>query len=219
MIKIKKKYKNIITVYFLATLMLFIYGFNFSRIHIPSKEEIRKELKSEIDKIKALTPQARRKRLWLKKKLEAIKAIKQAKMDGASKYACELYEKAEEYFNLAIQYAKKQQYLKASYLAKECKKIALQASNKAEKQRLSLKQKTKTELLKFKTQIDKLVKSLNYDKSLQREKAKIILYYQNLVHALNLEQFDYVKKGLITLKKKLNSLYKEIATTKNRNSN
>jgi len=207
------RYKNVPIIACSVIFILFLCGFNFSNIHIPSKQQIRKELKSEIDKLKALSPQARKKKLWLKKKLEAIKAIKQAKLYGAQKYASELYQKSKEYFDLAIEYAKKQQYLKASYLAKECKKLALMASDKAEKQRLTLKQETKAELLKFKSKIDRLVKSLQSDKTLQREKANIILYYQNLIHALNLEQFGYVKKGLIKLKKKLDSLYEKKTKT------
>ena len=215
---INKIIKNTIIITCSLALIGLLCGFNFSNIHIPSKQEIRKELKSEIEKLKALSPKVRRKKIWLKKKLDAIKAIKQAKIDGAQKYASDLYQKAKEYFELALQYAKKQQYLKASYLAKECKRIALLASDKAERQRINLKQETKKQLLKFKSKIDELVKSLQSNKALQREKANVILYYQNLVHALNLEQFNYVKKGLIKLKKKLDHLYKQINKINTKNN-
>jgi len=207
---ISKNIKNIIVITCSLMLIGLLCGFNFSNIRIPSKQQIRKELKSEIDKLKALSPKVRRRKIWLKKKIDAIKAIKQAQIDGAPKYASELYQKAKEYFELALKYAQKQQYLKASYLAKECRKIALLASDKAEKQRINLKQETKAQLLKFKSKIDKLVKSLQSNKALQREKANLILYYQNLVHALSLEQFNYVKKGLKKLRKKLDYLYKQI---------
>jgi len=195
---------SIITV--VLAVLFSLYGFDFSKIHIPSREQIKKELQSEINKLKSLTPQARRKALWIKKKIEAIDAIKQAKIDGAPKYASNLYQEAKEYFELAIKYAKKQQYLKASYLAKECKRIALRASDKATKKRLILKQKIKLQLDKLKKQIDKLVTSLETNKTLQKKKAELILYYQDLIHALNLEQFNYIKQRIKVLKKQINEL-------------
>ncbi len=202
----KHNYSNIILIGIVLISCLFVTGFNIPKINIPSREQLRKNLQKEIDKIKALTPEAKRHALWLKKKLAAQQALEKAKLEGAQRYAIQSYNKALYYLTSAINYAKAKAYLKAIYLAKKSREMSDQAQRLADQRRVSLKAKVDKQLKDLKTKIDSLFKKIASNPRLLKEKARILLAYQDLVHALHLEQFDQIKTGITKIEHKIRML-------------
>ncbi len=188
----------------LFPICIFIFCTGFT---LPSPRELRQEIRQELQKIKEMTPTAKRRAQWKARYEQAVEALKKAETQSAERYAPKLWQDALNLLSKAKEYAKKKSYLKAAYLAKKAKEAAESASTKAEEARRKAQASAKQNIEGLKKQIEILKKRASQGNQALKEKMdQLMLGLRDLVHALELEQFEQVKKGARELDERIRRL-------------
>ena len=163
---------------------------------MPSPHELRREFAAELKKIKESTPGAKALANWKQLRDQARKALEEAEINGAPKFAPQEYEEAEDLFQRAKDYAAKRSYRKASYLARKTAEIARLASEDAQKAREKIEKKLDRQLERLKTKLDILHQKLPFESDLSVALADLYLQWADIRHSISLGLYDQAEKQI-----------------------
>lgn len=183
--------------------LILLTGFKF-----PSPHQLRKEFQAELNKIKESTPGAKAFARWKTLRDQAKEALKNADIQGASKFAAEEFEEASYLFKRAKQYALKKSYKKASYLARKTIEVATMAAEKAAKAREAVEKKLNRHLTSVKAKLDQIHAKLPYDSEYDDSLAELYLKWSDIRHAISLGQYEQANNELQDLVKNLKAFIK-----------
>lgn len=178
-------------------LLLFCFILVFcSGFSLPDTDQIRREFRkkvdSEVEKIIERTPDAKVRKKWRERRLEAVKALENARMINAKKYASQEFEDAEDFFQRARNYASKREYLKAEYLGRQTVKMAKKAAEKAAELYKAKLEKSETQLQECQKKLVRLKERvLDGDEDQKSRLAELMLrlgYVRNMIATGDFEE-------------------------------
>ncbi len=145
---------------------------------------------------------------WQTSRLKAENALKDATvLENAAEYAPKTLSESQIMLSQANHYASTGEYYKAIYLAEKASKKAEEAKNEAQKTREEKISQAKAQLDKIKISINQL--DARYKKNNNKatdEYYEIVLAWRDLVHALDIEQLQYLSEKITNIQKRLNDL-------------
>ncbi len=190
----------------LLACLLLLCGFSFSDPHKVS-QEIKQDLRQELQKIAEMTPGAKLRNEWRARRNKAEGALKQAEMVEAKRFCPEKWDEAVAVFKKAKYYASKRSYRKAIFLAKKAEEQAAEARTLAQK---ILDQKTSElnrQYRKLRLRADDVTASVPPGaEKLAIQAADISLAVEDVRIAIELRQFEDAEKKLPAIRKELQKL-------------
>lgn len=138
---------------------------------------------------------------WREAYEKATKAVREAELAGADRYVSDVYSEAYKHLELARKYALKRSYKKAYYLAQKAETEAGEGAKKANECIRSQRDK----ILPYMQEVELMMQKTTEEEKQTRRWHELILDYQNVIHHVNIEQFDVALAGLIVLKKRIES--------------
>ncbi len=198
----------------LLTCALILCGFSFSD---PKKltQEIKEEIKVELQKIAEKTPSAKLRADWRTKRDSAEAALKKAETADASKYCPEKWDEAVALFKKAKHYASLRSYRKAIFLAKKAEKTAGKAATAAAEIISKKTAELKGTYKRLRLQADDISASIPPDaEKLSAKAAELSLALEDARLAIELRQFEDAQKSLPVIKADLVKLEKLVRAYK-----
>lgn len=186
-----------------------------SAFSFPSFQEIRQDIHKKLEYLWAKTPSAKKKMAWQTAKLKAENAVNEAAvLEDATEYASKSLSESQAMLSQADHYASTGEYYKASYLAEKAYKKAEEAKNEAQKTRTEEINQAKTQLDKIKLSIKQLdAKYKKNNSKVPYEYDEIVLAWRDLVHALDIEQLQYLPEKIAKIQKRLDNLNTKLDTS------
>jgi len=187
-----------------------LLGFDFSN---PKKlrQDIRKEIRAELEKIIEKTPSGKLRNTWWEKRRVAEKSLNAALMLDAPTYCPKSWDEAVALFKKAKKYASKREYRKAIYLAKKTKEFADKATSCANKYIKKQNSELKKEYQKLRNRMDEAMGLIPPDaEDLIRQASELSLKVEEISYATRLRQFDRAKSLCKTLQKQITDLEKAV---------
>ena len=172
-----------------------------SAFSIPSPDELRSEIRAELERIKEKTPGAKALAKWRDSRDKAEAALQEAVIQDAQEFAPALYQEAADLFSLAKRYALKKSFKKADYLARKAAEIAHKAAAEADKNRTA---REKALLKRLNALLKRLeaMRSHVAEGSEAAEKLNILfLKWGDIKNAIVLGQYDDARGELDLLEK------------------
>ena len=182
-----------------------------SAFTVPSPHELRRDFAAELKKIKESTPGAKALARWNKLRDQAVKALEQAEINGASEFASTEYEEAVDLFQRARDYAAQRSYKKASYLAAKTEEIARSASESALKARARIEKKLYSKLEHLKSRLDMLHQRLPYESGLSESLAELYLQWSDIRHCVALGLYARAQSMIPALSSAIDQFQKQSA--------
>lgn len=136
---------------------------------------------------------------WREAYEKATKAVMEADLAGADRYASDIHVEALNHLELAKKYALKRSYKKAYYLAQKAEKEAGEGTKKANEYIKTQRDK----ILPYMQEVELMMQKTTEEEKQTRRWHELILDYQNVIHHVKLEQFDLAFAGLASLKKRI----------------
>ncbi len=191
-----------------------LLGFDFSN---PKKlrQDIRKEIRAELEKIIEKTPSGKLRNTWWEKRRVAEESLNAALMLDALTYCPKSWDEAVALFKKAKKYASKREYRKAIYLAKKTKEFADKATSCANKYIEKQNSKLKKEYQELRNRMDEVMGLIPPDaEDLIRQASELSLKVEEVSYATRLRQFDRAKGLCKSLKKRITDLEKAVKAYK-----
>ncbi len=179
-----------------------------SAFSFPSFQEIEQNIHTKLEYLWNKTPPGKEQMAWQTSRLKAENALKDATvLENAAEYAPKTLSESQIMLSQANHYASTGEYYKAIYLAEKASKKAEEAKNEAQKTREEKISQAKAQLDKIKISINQL--DARYKKNNIKatdEYYEIVLAWRDLVHALDIEQLQYLSEKITNIQKRLNDL-------------
>lgn len=193
-------------------LILLCSCFLCSGFTLPPPGGLRKDILTELNKIRESTPGAKERARWRRLRDNTRSILEQAELDGADKYAPGPWNDALDLFARAKQYAAIRSYRKASYLAEKTIEYASLAIRRAKTEYNKRAKAAKRELARLKKAIDCAVtasKDHTHDdgNGTSDVRARLTLELDDLDNAVALGQFKDFEDGVRRVKSYINARF------------
>jgi len=187
----------------LVVLVCFFYPF-LTAFTLPSPQKLTKSLEEKLEKIREKAPKIKAYRKWKEAESATWQLLRKAELAGAPRYAPPDWQQALKLFSRSKDYAKKQAYKKASFLAKKAREQGVIAMKKAREKLEEERAKARALLEPIRKDLDWLDQHIDHeDRFLLATYAQLLLQYNNLENAYRLEEFGDIQKDGPALKSKI----------------
>jgi len=186
--------------------VLILSGFSFSDPH-KLTQDLRKEIRAELQKIVEKTPGAKLRKEWRAQRDVANSLLEKAQTAQASKYCPKEWDEAVALFKKAKYYASKRSYRKAIFLAKKSQEQAKFAYTTSKAKLLKQETGLKKQYKKLRSRLNDLAGAIPTDaEALAQKAATLSLELEDARLAMELLQFDEAKRELADVKGRMEHL-------------
>lgn len=187
----------------LIALACFFYLF-LTAFTLPSPQKLTKSIEQQLEKIREKAPKIKAYRKWKETESATWQLLRKAELAGAPKYAQPDWQQALKLFSRSKDYAKKQSYKKAVFLAKKAREQGTIAMQKAREILKEKRAEARALLDPIRKDLDWLDQHIDHkNRSLLNTYARLLLQYNNLENAYRLEEFEDISRGAPALKKEI----------------
>ena len=178
---------------------------------LPTPQQLTKSIELQLEKIREKAPKIKAYRKWRETEKATWQLLRKAELAGAPRYAKPDWIQALKLFSRAKDYAKKQSFKKATFLAKKAREQGALAMQKAREELKKRRSEARALLEPIDRDLDLIDKHMDHeDRSLITTYAQLLLEFSALENALKLEHFQEIREKAPALQKKVESFKRSI---------